>query len=74
MTNAVIIWRLTRNPREIPTLYSEADINELEGLLVPGGGGGGFGKYWTNFDLSRHCGTGERQKYDDLSRHSGTQV
>ena len=32
-----------------------------------------IGKYLTNDDLSRHCGTGERQKYDDLSRHSGTQ-
>ena len=37
------------------------------------GGGGTIGKYLTNDDLSRHCGTGERQKYDDLSRHSGTQ-
>ena len=35
--------------------------------------GGAIGKYLTNDDLSRHCGTGERQKYDDLSRHSGTQ-
>ena len=33
---------------------------------------GAIGKYLTNDDLSRHCGTGERQKYDDLSRHSGT--
>ena len=72
MTNAVIMCRLTRNPREFPTLYSEADINELGALLVPGGGGA-IGKYLTNNDLSRHCGTGERQMYDDLSRHSGTQ-
>ena len=36
-------------------------------------GGRAIGKYLTNDDLSRHCGTGERQKYDDLSRHSGTQ-
>ena len=35
---------------------------------------GAICKYLTNDDLSRHCGTGERQKYDDLSRHSGTQV
>ena len=34
---------------------------------------GAIGKYLTNDDLSRHCGTGERQKYDDLSRHCGTQ-
>ena len=56
----------SRNPREFSTLYSEADINELGGLLVPGG-------LLVNTWLSRHCGTGERQKYDDLSRHSGTQ-
>ena len=37
------------------------------------GGGGAIGKYLTNDDLSRHCGTGERQNYDVLSRHSGTQ-
>ena len=35
--------------------------------------GGAIGKYLTNDNLSRHCGTGERQKYDDLSHHSGTQ-
>ena len=63
MTNA-------RDPREFPTLYSEADINELGGLIVTGGA---IGKALTNDDLSRHCGTGERQKHDDLSRHSGTQ-
>ena len=34
---------------------------------------GAIGEYLTNDDLSRHCGTGERQKYDDLSRYSGTQ-
>ena len=34
---------------------------------------GAIGKYLTNDDLVIHCGTGERQKYDDLSRHSGTQ-
>ena len=38
VTNAdVIMWRLTRNLWEFPTLYSEADINELGGLIVPGG-------------------------------------
>ena len=34
---------------------------------------GAISKYLTNDALSRHCGTGERQKYDDLSRHCGTQ-
>ena len=36
VTIAMIMWRLTRNPREFPTLYSEADINELGGLIVQG--------------------------------------
>ena len=35
--------------------------------------GGVIGKYLTNDDSSRHCGTGERQKHDDLNRHSDTQ-
>ena len=34
---------------------------------------GAISKYLTNDVLSRHCGTGERQKYDGLSRHCGTQ-
>ena len=37
VTNALIMWRLTRDPSEFPTLHSEADINELGGPLVPGG-------------------------------------
>ena len=45
----------------------------IRGLTRARGGGGAIGKYLTNDDLSCHCGTGERQKYDDLSRHSGTQ-
>ena len=55
----------TESPR-IPRLYSEADIN----ILGPTRARGAISKYLTNDDLSCHCGTGERQKYDDLS---GTQ-
>ena len=63
VTNAVILGRLTRNPREFPTLYSEADINELWGLLVPGGL---LVNTWQMSSL-RHRGATK------VWRHSGTQ-
>ena len=34
---------------------------------------GAIAEYLTNDDFSRHCSRGEQQRYDDLSRHSGTQ-
>ena len=35
--HVIAVWSCDHDPREFPTLYSEADINELGGLLAPGG-------------------------------------
>ena len=50
------------------TKSSESDTIENRGSTCARGA---IGKYLKHHDLSRHCGTGERQKYDEC--HTGTQ-